>query len=178
MIVCVMTKETAANTVQNAGMTAYDIAHKIYLATVEGVSGANQNEGYGFALSAIAELWNIRGTIGNPSGRTKITGRYRGMGVTEAMILNAVSQYPQGIHGNQPLFDDLLGVGSSGRSSGGNQGGSFQTDTGGGNGVSVMSLAAGIVMFVILKFFLHWGWIISIILSFVATAIIEARMGQ
>ena len=85
-----MDKEMASNTIQNANMATRDVAHSIYMATVEGISGANQNEGYGFVLSAIAELWNIRGTIGNPSGRAKITGRYKGMGVTEAMILNAV----------------------------------------------------------------------------------------
>ena len=168
-----MTKGMAADTVQNAGMSAYDVAHSIYLATVEGVSGANQNEGYGFALSAIAELWNIRGTIGNPSGRTKITGRYRGMGVTEAMILNAVSQYPQGIRGNQPLFDDLLGVGSSGRSSGGNQGGSFQTGTGSGQNVSNIDVVIAAAAFVILKFFLKWGWIVSIIGAFVVGGIVD-----
>lgn len=80
-----MDKGQAPQVVQNAGMTTRNVVHSIYLATVEGVSGANQNEGYDFALSAIAGLWNIRGTIGNPSGRTKITGHYREMGVTEGV---------------------------------------------------------------------------------------------
>lgn len=103
-----MDKNTAKNTIQNAGMSTYDIANSIYLATVEGISGANQNEGYGFALSAIAELWNIRGTMGNPFGKTKITGRYKGMAVTQKMIMDVVSRYPQGFDADTPLFDDLL----------------------------------------------------------------------
>ena len=61
-----MDKGQASQVVQNAGMTPRNVAHSIYLATVEGVSGANQHEGFGFALSAIAELWNIRGSGGNP----------------------------------------------------------------------------------------------------------------
>ncbi len=168
-----MTKGMAADTVQNAGMTEYDIAHSIYLATVAGVSGANQNEGYGFALSAIAELWNIRGTLGNPSGRTKITGRYKGMGVTEDMIFNVVSQYPQGIRGNQPLFDDLLGVGSSGRSVSGNQGGSFYADTGSRKNTSDISGIVMIAAFVILKFFMGRGWIFSAIVALVVGGLIS-----
>ena len=103
-----MDKNTARKVITNANMSYYDVAHCIYLATVEGISGANQNGGCGFALSAIAELWNIRGSVGNPSGRTKLTGRYKGMGVTENMILNAVSQYPNGISGSMPLFDELI----------------------------------------------------------------------
>lgn len=58
-----MDKGMAKNTVANAGMNLNDVADSIYQATVMGISGANQNEGYGFALSAVAELWNIRGTI-------------------------------------------------------------------------------------------------------------------
>lgn len=51
-----MDKGQAPQVVQNAGMTTRNVVHSIYLATVEGVSGANQNEGYDFALSAIAGL--------------------------------------------------------------------------------------------------------------------------
>lgn len=171
-----MTKGMAADTVQNAGMTAYDVAHSIYLATVEGVSGANQNDGYGFALSAIAELWNIRGTIGNPSSRTKITGRYRGMGVTEDMILNVVSRYPKGLNGNQPLFDDLLGVGSSGRAAGGSQVGDSYTDADGEDPMVNLSMVMMGVAFVILKFFLRWGWIASFIGAVVAGTIILSAL--
>lgn len=156
-----MDKATVFQTIQNAGLPKQEIANRIYLATVEGVSGANQDKGYGFMLSAIAELWNIRGTIGNPSGRTKITGRYRGMGVTKAMILDIIFQYPDGLNGNTPLFDDLLGVGFSGRSVGGNQGES--TDSGSGQSGSNAFGVLMIVLFVILKFFLKFGWIASII---------------
>ena len=132
-----MTKGRAADTVHNAGMTAYDVAHSIYLATVEGVSGANQNDGYGFALSAIAELWNIRGTIGNPSSRTKITGRYRGIG----------SQV----------------------------GGSY-TDADGEDPMVNLSMVMMGVAFVILKFFLRWGWIASFIGAVVAGTIILSAL--
>ena len=170
-----MDKGMASQAVQNTGMTPHDIAHSIYRATVEGVSGANQNDGYGFALSAIAELWNIKGTISNPYGRTKITGRYKGMGVTEDMIFHAVSQYPNGIHGSAPLFDDLLGVGSSGGSMSGYQGGSSQTDsdTDGGQNVSNIDVIIAVAAFVILKFFFRWGWIISIIVAFVLGGIVD-----
>jgi hypothetical protein len=90
------------------------IASCIYQATVQGISGANQNNGSGYELSAIAELWNIRGDVNNPnSGRTKITNRYKGMGVTEDMILSVVSQYPHGLSGITPTFDELLGVGAT-----------------------------------------------------------------
>lgn len=160
-----MNKSTAVNLVANANMSSYDVAHSIYLATVEGISGANQNDGYGFALSAIAELWNIRGSVGNPSGRTKLTSRYKGMGITENMILNAVSQYPKGISGNSPLFDDLLGVGNGMKTSGYNR--AVNTTN---REVSNEDSAAGmgfIVAFVICKFVLHLGWIMSIVLGFV-----------
>lgn len=106
-----MDKITARNNIANAGVSTRDIAHSIYLATVRGVSGANQNDGMGFLLSAMAELWNIRGVVGNPNAKTKITGRYRGMNVTEQMILNVISQYPNGINGYQQSFDELLGIG-------------------------------------------------------------------
>lgn len=106
-----MDKITARNNVANAGLSARAIAHSIYLATVQGVSGANQNDGMGFALSAIAELWNIKGDIGNPNGKTKLTGRYKGMGITENMIFTVIAQHPHGFAKNQPLFDDLLGIG-------------------------------------------------------------------
>lgn len=108
-----MDKITARNSIANAGVSTRDIAHSIYLATVRGVSGANQNDGMGFLLSAVAELWNIRGAIGNPNAKTKITGRYRGMNVTEQMILNVISQYPNGFNGYQPSFDELFGIGVS-----------------------------------------------------------------
>lgn len=111
-----MDKESAFNQIRNAGVSTYDIANSIYQATVQGISGANQNKGYGFLLSAMAELWNIKGTIGNPNAKTKITGRYRGMGITEDMIQKVIEQYPNGFNSNSPLFDDLIGVGSMGSS--------------------------------------------------------------
>lgn len=167
-----MDKATASQTIQNAGLSKQEIADRIYRATVEGVSGANQDKGYGFMLSAIAELWNIRGTIGNPSGRTKITGRYRGMGVTKAMILDTIFQYPNGLNGNTPLFDDLLGVGSSGGQISGNPGRS--TDAGSGQNGSDALGVLFIALFVILKFFMKWGWIASIIGTVVIASIIVA----
>ena len=39
-----MDKYSALETVRRAGMTTTDIANSIYLATVEGISGANQND--------------------------------------------------------------------------------------------------------------------------------------
>lgn len=167
-----MDKGQASQVVQNAGMTPRNVAHSIYLATVEGVSGANQHEGFGFALSAIAELWNIRGSIGNPYGRTKITGRYRGMGVTEDMILNVVSRYPHGLRDNEPLFDDLLGVGSSGRPAGGGQVRGSYTDADGEDPMVNLSMVMMGVAFVILKFFMRWGWIASFIGAAVAGTVI------
>lgn len=164
-----MDKGDASRVIQNAGMTPYDVANKIYLATVEGVSGANQSEGYGFELSAIAKLWNIKGRIGNPSGKTKITDRYKGMGVTKDMIFAVVSRYPNGIPGNAPLFDDLLGVGPAGQSANRYQGGNSQTDsdTNGGQDETNVAIVVIVVAFIILKFFLKWGWISSIIAAFV-----------
>lgn len=160
-----MDKNSAASKIANAGMSTYDVANSIYLATVEGVSGANQNQGYGFALSAVAELWNIRGTIGNPHGKTKITGRYKGMGVTKDRILNVVSQYPNGFRDREPQFDDLLGVSSGG----GNcyQGKNVDTSTGGSQNESNLEIILAVAAFILFKFFLGWGWILSIILAFV-----------
>lgn len=168
-----MDKNSAANQIANANVDTYDIANSIYQATVQGISGANQNGGYGFLLSAIAELWNIRGTIGNPHGRTKITGRYKGMGVTENMILNVISQYPNGLSGSEPLFDDLLGIGS-GKTRKTTNAPQKVYDNSGSEGMQNefdrqnRLLAAGAVIgFVICKFVLHFGWIISIILAIV-----------
>ena len=95
------------------------------------------------------------------------------MGVTEDMIFNVVSQYPQGIRGNQPLFDDLLGVGSSGRSVSGNQGGSFYADTGSRKNTSDISGIVMIAAFVILKFFMGRGWIFSAIVALVVGGLIS-----
>lgn len=179
-----MDKNSARNQIYKAGMSTYDIAYSIYLATVEGVSGANQNDGYGFALSAIAELWNIRGTISNPNGRTKITGRYKGMGVTEGMILNVISQYPDGINGRTPLFDDLLGIGSSGRGASSSLGGSRGISSSlnessnagriqGQSGSDSFLAVIVVITFVIMKFFIGWGWIISIIGALVVGGIVD-----
>lgn len=167
-----MDKNSAANQIANAGMSTYDVANSIYLATVEGVSGANQNGGYGFSLSAIAELWNIRGTVGNPYGRTKITGRYKGMGITENMILDVVSQYPNGFRDNEPLFDDMLGVGS-GRGVRNYRYGDLNTGAGGERNLSNIDLIIAAAAFVILKFFLGWGWIVSVIAAFVIGSIAD-----
>lgn len=171
-----MDKGQASQVVQNAGMTPRNVAHSIYLAAVEGVSGANQHEGFGFALSAIAELWNIRGSIGNPYGRTKITGRYRGMGVTENMILNVVSRYPHGLRDNEPLFDDLLGVGSSGRPAGGGQ--VRGADTGSRQNSSDNAIIIAGVLFIILKLLMGRGWIFSILVTLAVAAMIESLGGR
>lgn len=167
-----MDKATAANQVANANMSTYDIAHSIYLATVEGISGANQNNGYGFALSAIAELWNIRGTIGNPYGRTKITNRYRGIGITESMILNVINQYPNGISGNMPDFDSLLGIGTGEEVSDyqqpvSNNGGNQSSSDDGTSFIIVIWM----IISAIFKFILGWGWIISLIAGFIGMAV-------
>ena len=169
-----MDKNTAGNIVTNANMSSYDIAHSIYLATVEGVSGANQHDGYGFALSAVAELWNIRGTIGNPYNRTKITNRDKGMGITENMILNVVSRYPNGISDTAPLFDELLGIGSS-KIPIYNQSNTKSTSAVTKEDEMAMVFVF-IVAFIILKFFMGWGWIVSFILSSVIGGIIGALL--
>lgn len=166
-----MDKNSAANQIANANVDTYDIANSIYQATVQGISGANQNDGYGFLLSAIAELWNIRGTIGNPHGRTKITGRYKGMNVTENMILNVISQYPNGLRGDEPLFDDLLGI-SLGKIRKTTYTPQMVYDNSDSDGMQNdfdrqdRLLAIGAVIgFVICKFVLHFGWILSIVLA-------------
>lgn len=169
-----MDKYTAENTVNNAGMSEYDIAHSIYLATVQSISGANQNEGYGFALSAVAELWNIRGSIGNPNGRTKITGRYKGMGITEDMIMNIISQYPNGFNGREPLFDDLLGVGSENHTK--PQFNYREERTLGGDknqNVSNLDFAICFGAFFVLKIILGWGWLASFIVAFVIGGVVD-----
>lgn len=168
-----MDKITAANTVNSAGMSTYDVAHSIYLATVEGVSGANQNDGFGFALSAVAELWNIKGNIGNPYGRTKITGRYKGMGITENLIQSIVDQYPNGFSGNEPLFDDLIGIGSGGRNTS-----SVSQNLNVNSSDNRMQeefdkqdqqiLIGFVIGFILCKFVFHFGWILSIIFGFLA----------
>lgn len=172
-----MDKSTAAGLI--AGMSTYDIAESIYLATVQGVSGANQNDGMGFNVSAIAELWNIKGTIGNPFGRTKITGRYRGMGITQQMIMNVVERYPDGIRDSSPTFDELLGIGSGAPrrntstvqqnySSGNN------TSTNPGNEIESVGIVFAIIAFIVCKFVFHIGWILSIILAFVIAGVLLA----
>lgn len=172
-----MDKNVAANAVANSGMSTYDIANSIFQATVLGVSGANQNNGYGFNLSAIAELYNIRGTVNNSNaGRTKITNRYRGMNITEDMILNVVQQYPNGIRGYSPLFDDLLGVGNE----------AFQnfddtrteytqksnTSTGSPDYTIVIVTVALILA---CRLFLGWNWIVSIIVALAIGGLIDSK---
>lgn len=171
-----MDKNTAANLLANANIDTYDIAHSIYLATVQGISGANQNDGMGFHLSAIAELWNIRGTVGNPNAKTKITGRYKGMGVTEDMIFDVVSQYPNGLRGSTPLFDNLL------ESSAGQQTQRASQTVYESpkmpeyernyteavlNREAKFMLLGFVLGFIVCKFVLHFGWIASIVLGFI-----------
>lgn len=184
-----MDKNQASNVIVNAGMSNYDVAHSIYQATVRGISGANQNDGYGFALSAIAELWNIRGTIENPMARTKITGRYKNMAVDEDMILQVVEEYPDGIDGEYPLFDELLGVAdgwgndsmsdryaqsSQWQDNSRSQRSTRRSSSGSGGNEDAEDRAAGVVFIlalVVTKFVLHMGWIPAVIVSFVLAAI-------
>lgn len=183
-----MDKRMAKNTVANAGMNLNDVADSIYQATVMGISGANQNEGYGFALSAVAELWNIRGTIGNPNARTKITNRYKGMNVAKMQIYNALQQYPDGIPGYSPTFDDLLGVSQGGMSSGGNTyaqqsfvGGQMDSDDDMQRNFDKQDSVLGVALiagFIVCKFVLHWGWIASIIAAFVIAGIAMAVLSR
>ncbi len=173
-----MDKRTAANTITNAGMTTRDIAHSIYLATVEGISGANQNDGYGFALSAIAELWNIRGDIGKPNARTKITSRYRGKNITEGMIYNAVASYPNGIQGQSPLFDDLVGVGSNivRNNNSNNMKSNNNVQVSEEDSFAEAMVVLFVVLFIVAKLFLGWGWILSLIASFGLTTFIAKKL--
>lgn len=176
-----MDKVTALGIVEN--MSVDEIAHSIYLATVRGVSGANQNGGMGFNLSAIAEVYNIKGTVNDPfAAKTKITNRYRGMGVTEDMIYNVVAQHPSGFFGSSPSFDELLGVVYSGRRnpqrvSEPNAGTEWNRDSYAQNQNQfdledkIMGVV-GIGTFVVLKFFLGWGWIISILLASLAAGVV------
>ena len=176
-----MDKDTAKNIVGT--MSTKSIAHCIYLATVEGVSGAKMHDGKGFLLSAIAELWNIRGTVGKPNGKTKLTGRYKGMAVTEQAIFDVVSQYPKGFSGMTPLFDDLLE--SGGMQSNNNwQTSSYnaydykpQLSNSKARQVTLEEMqrdfdrednylfAGFILVFLICKFAFHFGWILSIVLG-------------
>lgn len=159
-----MDKRTAAGLI--ADMSTYDIAESIYLATVQGVSGANQNDGMGFNVSAIAELWNIKGTIGNPFGRTKITGRYRGMGITQEMIMNVVAQYPNGISGSSPTFDALLGIGSGAPRRNTSTVSQRPINTNADTDAEDKRIFIGFIIgFILCKFVFHWGWIISIVLA-------------
>jgi len=166
-----MDKNVAKNVITNAGMNTYDIAHSIYLATVLGVSGANQNEGYGFALSAVAELWNIRGAIGNPNARTRITGRYKGMGVTEDMIMNVISQHPKGFSGYTPNFDDLLGIGNGNINNYQSQ--SKNINQGATNNSSDFPWVISLIAFAVLKFGMGWGWLLSIVAACFIAGLIQ-----
>lgn len=169
-----MDKNQAGNLIVNEGMSSYDIAHSIYLATVKGVSGAKQNEGYGFALSAIAELWNIRGNVKNPmAGKTTITGRYRNMGITEERILRIIKEYPNGMNGEYPLFDELLLSADAGNNRQPQTQIPLQETTtrssyDSGSNADAEDRAGAVVFviaLVITKFILHMGWVAAIILS-------------
>ena len=164
-----MDKDTATNVISNAGMKPRDVAHSIYLATVKGVSGANQNDGYGYILSAIAELWNIRGIIGNPMGKTKITNRYRGKGITEEMILNVVSKYPNGIRNFEPQFDALLGI-SEGDTIVQTEKDIDNTENPSDSDGSAVFGFIILIVYAIFKFGFGWGWIAS----FVAVVVVFA----
>ena len=168
-----MDKYSALETVRRAGMTTSDIANSIYLATVEGISGANQNDGYGFALSALAELWNIRGTITNPNGRTKITNRYKGMGVTYDMIYDIISEYPEGFDEYMPTFDSMLGIGSVRKSTNRVKVSRNELPEASSGNVSNADFIVAFASFVILKFFLGWGWLISFILAMIIASIFD-----
>lgn len=142
------------------------------MATVKGISRANQNEGYDFLLLAMAELWNIRGTVGNPYAKTKITGRYRGMGIAEDMVLNIIAQYPNGFRGDEPLFDDLLGIGHGGRTNTTRSSNTVYEDTGNirqqsdMDGEDTLMIVGFVGGFIICKFVLHFGWILSVVFAF------------
>ena len=77
-------------------------------ATVKGSSGSEQ-DGRGFLLTALADLWNINGTRNDHgASRRRITGRYRNDDVTFEQIHKVICQYPDGIPGDTPNFDDLV----------------------------------------------------------------------
>ena len=108
---------TAKQAIRSQGLDTEAIAASIYRATVQGISGARQFNGQGYTLSAIATLWNIRGNVNNPKGRTTLTNRYRGKNVSYEDIRNIVFKYPNGFSGATPLFDDLVLSGNTTMSS-------------------------------------------------------------
>ena len=160
-----MDKETAYNKMIQSGASTYDVANSLYMATVQGISGAKQH-GQGFDVSAMAELWNINGTLKNPNASRKIiTNRYKGMGVTFEMIQSVINQYPNGIRGYSPSLDELLGIT-------GNQMGNYQEsqesyDVDDDIFIKVF-VALWVILFIVCKFVFHWGWIVSIFVSLLA----------
>lgn len=172
-----MNKSDARRQLDNTQMNIYDIAHTLYRATVEGISGAKQHGGYGFAVSALAELWNIRGTIGNPYAKTKITGRYRGMNITEQDILNVIQNYPYGFSEDFPLFDDLVLNRQPQFNSGSHMNSaSLNSVSYTGDGRSALEdkifLPLLVILFFVCKFVLGWGLILSLIASFFGTGLV------
>lgn len=83
---------------------------------------------------------------------------------------NVVSQYPNGFSDNEPLLDDMSGVGSS---SGVSDYQDESVDTGAEQNLSNIDLIIAVIAFVILMFFLGGGWFFSVILAFVIGTIAD-----
>ncbi len=166
-----MNKAEALRQIKDLRLSSQEIAQKIYLATVEGVSGANQDDGQGFHLSALAELWNINGTLTNHnSSRRVITGRYRGRGVTFEQIYSVISQYPNGFSKSTPNFDDLVLGTTMPQRPLGSQPSAAQPSA---NDRFLVAIFAGV--FLVCKIIFHWGWIISLILAAVVGIIYMSK---
>lgn len=191
-----MNKVEAAKIIRDDNLSVSDIAQSIYLATVCGVSGADQHGGQGYTLSAIAVLWNITGTINNPNAnRNTITRRYAGKNVTQDRIFQIIRQYPDGIGGTFPLFDDLVfgrgygsqddysvmdgdaamsnndfGGGMSQMSSRQNQ------DAAASNSEEQLTCVIVVIIFLICKLGLHLGWIASILIGLLGGGILTAMI--
>ena len=179
-----MDKYTAKQNIMSRGLSTDDIIESIYLATVEGVSGANQDDGIGFALSAVAVVWNIRGTVNNPyAAKATLTNRYRGKNVSYEAIRDAVYMYPDGIPEDGPLFDELV-LGAATRPNRQTRTRPVrqerpiqlddQSDSTGGNAdqEDAVLLFGFIVGMIVTKGVLHFGWIASVILSMIITSLL------
>lgn len=170
-----MNKTEAEQLINSVGLNSYDIAQKIYMATVEGISGANQDDGQGFLLTALAELWNINGTIRNHNaGKRVITGRYRNRGVTLERIEDVICQYPNGFRGNTPNFDDLvLGNQQTAAPQYSPQSGGTQRVPSGTGTSSKIFVVVFVIAVLVCRMMFHWGWIASLIVSLLAVGAVE-----
>ena len=136
------------------------------------------------------------GYINNPNAnRNTITRRYAGKNVTQDRIFQIIRQYPDGIGGTFPLFDDLVfgrGYGSQDDYSV-MDGDAAMSNNDFGGGMSQMSSRQNqdaavsnseeqltcvivVIIFLICKLGLHLGWIASILIGLLGGGILTAMI--